>query len=243
VIVIPMVGNSKRFFDVGISKPKWSLHVGKDSMLIWALKTVESLAYQSERIVLIVKTQDYSFLQEALKSVTHDFLEVVCLDHSTKGQAITVFEGISKLNVDRNDRLLVWCSDSYIKDASSISFAYQSNHLVLAKMEGTQWSFARTEDNLVLETAEKVRISNLASVGLYNFESISEYLSLDFYEESESERFVAPLYNQMINKGKEVQFTEILSEQFFSFGTPQELIHSAKRLEVVPDSQLSHIFR
>lgn len=243
MIVIPMVGNSRRFFEVGISEPKWSLHVGKEPMLNWALKTMENLAYQSERILLIVKTADYSFLQEVLKSVAYEFLEVVCLDHSTKGQAITVFEGISKINMDRNDRLLVWCSDSYIENASSISFPYRSNHLVLAKMEGTQWSFARTGDKLVLETAEKVRISDLASVGLYNFETINEFLNLDFSEESESERYVAPLYNQLINKGKEVQFTEILSEQFFSFGTPEELIHSASRLKVIPDSQLSEIFK
>jgi dTDP-glucose pyrophosphorylase len=208
-------------------------------MLIWALDTAVSLANQNERIALIVKTGDYSLLQRILASFRYDYIEVVTLDHLTKGQAITVLEGMEKLKIDKNERLLIWCSDSFIENASTISFDSHSNHLILAKMEGTQWSFAKTVGDAVLETAEKVRISEQASVGLYNFETVNEFLNLDFSVKAGNEHYVAPLYNQLIEKGRQVHFTEIDKEKFFSFGTPSELIQSAVRLKVKPDSLLS----
>jgi dTDP-glucose pyrophosphorylase len=239
MIVIPMVGNSKRFADAGIAKPKWSLNVGEKPMLLWALSTAISFVEQNERIVLVVKAVDGSILQKTLESSEFKDIEVVTLDHPTNGQAITVYEGIQKLEKDTNERLLIWCSDCYIEDSSSISFNSQSNHLILAKMDGTQWSFARTTGDIVLETAEKNPISNQASIGLYNFETINEFLNLDFSMKTGVEQYVAPLYNQLIRMGKEVFFTEISEKKFFSFGTPNEMIHSAARLKVEPDMLIS----
>lgn len=239
MIVIPMVGNSKRFAQAGIPKPKWSLNIGEKPMLLWALSTVASFVSQNERIVLIVKATDCSILKETLGSFNFNDIDVVTLDHPTNGQAITVYEGIRKLEINMRERLLIWCSDSYIEDSSNISFNSQSNHLILAKMDGTQWSFAKTTGDLVLETAEKNPISDQASVGLYNFETINEFINLDFLKKTDGEQYVAPLYNQLIRKGKEVTFTEISKHQFFSFGTPIEMIQSAARLKVEPDPLLS----
>jgi dTDP-glucose pyrophosphorylase len=243
MIVIPMAGSSKRFAEAGISKPKWSLNVGKKPMLLWALSTAVRFVEQNERIVLIVKAIDHSTLQETLESSEFRDIEVVTLDRPTNGQAITVYRGIQKLQINTRERLLIWCSDCYIEDSSIITFNSQSNHLILARMDGTQWSFAKTAGDIVLETAEKNPISEQASIGLYNFQNVNEFLNLDFSIKTNKEQYVAPLYNQLIRTGKKVYFTEISERKFYSFGTPIELIQSAERLKVEPDVLLSQFLR
>ena len=62
------------------------------------------------------------------------------------------------------------------------------------------WSFAETDDDLnILKTAEKHKISNWCSTGLYVFRSI--WLYIDAYENAISDDtynfYIAPLYNYL----------------------------------------------
>ena len=74
------------------------------------------------------------------------------------------------------------------------------------KGSGSNWSFAQTlsDSDVIIRTAEKERISDLCSTGLYFFKSAS--LFLDAYEQSLTktvigEHYVAPLYNYVIQYG------------------------------------------
>jgi hypothetical protein len=114
-----------------------------------------------------------------------------------------------------------------------------SNHIVLSKLLGNQWSFAKIIRGKIVETAEKKRISSLASIGLYFFQSIDDYMNLNIVNHLElSESYIAPLYNQIIARKNPVSFTEISNDSFFSFGTPEELFRNCKILNLKLDSRL-----
>jgi dTDP-glucose pyrophosphorylase len=85
-----------------------------------------------------------------------------------------------------------------------------------------RWSFARiNEGGDVVETAEKKAISDLASTGLYYFKSWMRYM--DYYqglELSGGEKYVAPIYNQLLDAGLRVGI--IPCKKYLCFGTPAD---------------------
>lgn len=234
-----MAGRSIRFREFGIHIPKWALLVGSDPIIIWALKTAHNLKKPKEKIVLILNSEYSALLKNIMIQFSYYQVELVEIDEITEGQAMTVLKGLAKLKYDKKERLLIWCADSYIRNLESINFDSGSNHLILAKLDGSQWSFAEINGNKVTKTVEKIKISEYASVGLYSFSDIQMFLEFNFISNLSSEIYVAPLYNQLISKGYEVNFSEISPLDFFSFGTPNELIESAARLGVAPDNLIS----
>ena len=88
----------------------------------------------------------------------------------------------------------------------------------------------------ILRTTEKVKISNLCSDGLYYFKSQREFCKI--FEEAQNARdlvnnefYIAPLYNRLIQNGKNIMYQEIpLSFLDFS-GTPTEYENLLKKIE------------
>ena len=96
--------------------------------------------------------------------------------------------------------------------------------------EGEGWSFARLgEDGRVLELREKARISPHATVGLYWFRSASLYAEAyaAYFgtggREEKGERYVAPLYNQIISEGGQVRIARLGLHDVGLLGTPAQV--------------------
>ena len=234
-----MAGQSLRFKKIGFNDPKWTIQIGNQTMFELALQSIIPLRQINEKIILIVLEKDRLDLLEIISRIQIQNIQVITLNHQTSGQAETVLLGLEQTKINRIERLVVWCSDSVIRNLSSEYKSIVSNHIILAKMPGNQWSFAKVRGKKVIKTTEKKRISPLASIGLYFFQSINEYLDLDFtngFESSES--YIAPLYNQLIEKNKPVTFTEISNKNYFSLGTPQELLENARTLDLELDFRL-----
>jgi hypothetical protein len=95
---------------------------------------------------------------------------------------------------------------------------------------GDGWSFVRIDKTgKAIEVREKQRISELATVGFYWFSSAKLYsLAYDEYyaiagREVLGERYVAPLYNQLISDGRTVTVTEIPFQSVTPLGTPNDV--------------------
>ncbi len=233
MIVVPLAGDSKRFKELGIQQPKWSLRLGDTYVLQYALDSVLPLARDHETVLLIVLERDKGTLSHLLDSTNQKNIEVQTIQNPTNGQAETVMSGLRKFGFNSEDRLVIWCGDSYIKRLDSNLITLKKNHLVLSELIGDHWSFAKTLGNRVIETYEKRRVGPYASVGLYYFDTISNFLKLKLEKTGNLKEFyIAPLYNQLIEKNNEVTFTLIPSEDFLSLGTPRELITSSEKLGV-----------
>ena len=95
------------------------------------------------------------------------------------------------------------------------------------RTEGDKWSFARVdEQNRVLETAEKRRISPWATTGLYYFRRGRDFVKhasdmIAANERSNNEFYVAPVYNRLIAAGADIRANPL--ERVWVLGTPEDL--------------------
>lgn len=85
------------------------------------------------------------------------------------------------------------------------------------------------EFGAAIEVREKERISENCTVGAYYFNSAKLYMELygEFYKDNanleKGEKYVAPLYNHLINNGGEVYISILESEKVHVLGTPEEV--------------------
>ncbi len=81
-----------------------------------------------------------------------------------------------------------------------------------------------------IEVREKDKISNHATVGIYWFKSFYLYFNLynsyyaDIHKIEKGEKYVAPLYNQLIQNHGDVRIFNIPCKNVYVLGTPEELI-------------------
>ena len=100
---------------------------------------------------------------------------------------------------------------------------------------GDHWSFVKLDDNgNAIEVREKQRISDNCTIGLYYFKSCKLYekIYLEYYKDDKNlesnEKYIAPLYNYMLEKNMEIYISNIDSDKVHVLGTPEELDYFVK---------------
>lgn len=228
-IVIPMAGRGARFATSGFDIPKPLIPVRGAPMIAWALKSLQGvLATQFIFVVLAEHEAKYG-VTDLLQTLTQGQAKVVLIDEVTEGQLCTVLT--ARHLIDTEQGLLIASSDTYV--VSNLARAVQHHApacrgmISVANMPGDRWSFARTDaSGQVVEVAEKVRISNHASTGLYYFASGQEFLQaadeiIQNQEKTQGEYYVIPVYQKYIQRGWRVEI--MLSERMYDMGTPASL--------------------
>jgi hypothetical protein len=156
-------------------------------------------------------------------------VELVELDAMTDGQATTCMLALSHCNPEES--ILVYNIDTYVEP---YEMKYEDisgdGHIPCFHGEGDHWSFARLdEDGKVAEVREKVRISDNCTLGAYYFSSAKLYRQLyeEYYADDshmeKNEKYIAPLYNYMIEKGLPVTISIVDQRKVHVLGTPEEL--------------------
>jgi dTDP-glucose pyrophosphorylase len=135
--------------------------------------------------------------------------------------------------VDNDEPLLIFNADTYcpttIGRAVTTSLSAADGVLDVFRAAGDRWSFARLDEgDRVLETAEKRRISEWASTGLYYFRRGLDFVRhatamIDADERSDREFYVAPVYNRLIAAGADVRANRV--DEVWVLGTPKDLAH------------------
>lgn len=157
---------------------------------------------------------------------------VITLPQMTRGALETCYLGSEKLKLEWP--LVILDCDfefssqlffSYITKAHSAS---EAGALVSFSSQNPRYSYARIENDKVVETAEKKVISSNALAGAYFFckaryfiEEAKNVLAENIHEKNEKVFYIAPLYNRLIKQGKEISLFAL--DHYVSFGTPEEL--------------------
>lgn len=229
MIVIPMAGLSSRFFRAGYAKPKYQLMLGEETVFSWAIKSFEQY-FETDKFVFIYRDvyDTESFIQSELNTLGIADYELICLPEETLGQADTVYQGVCHLP---DEEIYIFNIDSKILGFKKPDWVHECDgYLEVFKGVGDHWSFALPENEnslKVIKTAEKERISDLCSNGLYYFKNkeVFERLFLDARQNNQTtknEYYIAPLYNQMIDNGLDVFYNLIDSHSILFCGTPNE---------------------
>lgn len=228
-IVMPMAGRGSRFSQIGIATPKPLIPVRGKPMYAWATEGLP-LA-QAKRLIFICLDEHLSdrALADDIQSryAAHHPI-IVALDHVTEGQACTVLTAREWIALD--EPLLIFNADTYCPTTLGGALARLGpvdGVLDVFRAEGDRWSFARVDEQFrVLETAEKRRISEWATTGLYYFRQGSDFVRhaeamIAANERSNNEFYVAPVYNRMIAAGADVRANPV--PQVWVLGTPEDL--------------------
>ncbi|MEJ8572394.1 glycosyltransferase family 2 protein [Microbaculum marinum] len=254
MIVFPMAGLSNRFRRAGYEKPKYMLDLGGRTVFSHAVSGF-SRFFDTEPFLFICRSEAATpaFIEAELKTL-HPGLrqhEIVVLEAETSGQAETVDIGLRLSRLDHSDSLTIFNIDTFrpgYRRPPGLDLATVDGYLEVVRADGEGWSFVRPEDpdrpvGRAVEVAEKVRISDLCSTGLYYFRTAD--LFLDLYDLTVDkkvedlqggERYVAPLYNLAIAAGRRIFYELIEPHQVVFCGTPEEY-ESLRRSAVarVPD--------
>lgn len=231
-IGIPMAGRGSRFADAGYKDPKPLIKVhGKPMIRV----VVENLRPNvPHRFIFICQNQhikDYD-LGRKLSSYANN-VEIIGIDGVTEGQICTVLK--ARHLIDDDEPLMTANSDQYIDFDINDYLAYMESRqldglIMTMKSHDPKWSYARSENGFVVETAEKKVISDDASVGIFNFrrgrdlvraadQMISENIRVN------GEFYTCPCYNYMISEGEKVGVYSIGEEYsgMYGLGIPSDL--------------------
>lgn len=232
MFIIPMAGNSSRFFKSGFTVPKYQLELWGAPMFDWVLKSFEKYHKTDEfRFVVRSDFQAADFVAARCNYVGIKNFSIIELDYETKGQADTVRLGLSSVNID--EPIYIFNADSFHLNFTKPEIELNVGGVLdVFEGEGLHWSFVEPDDtsplpNRVKRTTEKVRISNLCSDGMYIFSSANQFLEAfnrgaEMVSAQSGEIYIAPLYNELIAQGIDVVYRVIDSSQLYFCGTPDE---------------------
>lgn len=233
-IVFPMAGLSSRFTKAGFDKPKYMLDVDNNTVFYHAINSFKRYFKEHEFLFIFRNIQDTeSFVNQECHKLGLEHYAAVCLDEPTDGQAETVFIGLKKANVSESESILIFNIDTFRPDfelPEKLDLTDIDGYLEVFEAEGSHWSFVLPESsnsNKVLKTTEKDRISPLCSSGLYYFREVKDYF-VTFEEIAKiddrikNEFYIAPMYNYLIKKNKNIRYNKILLDEVVFCGTPDE---------------------
>ncbi len=231
-IVIPMAGRGSRFADRGYETPKPLIGIAGQPMLFWALENLLAMDF-SDLVFVVLQEHEAMFQVRSLIGVhlkgalPENRIHVVCIPDVTEGQLCTVLA--AKHLIDSEEPLLIAASDTYIISGLQADIdarpADCAGIISVIDLPGEQWSFARTDaGGRVVQVAEKERISDHASSGLYYFSRGSDLVSFGEemvrdQERTRGEFFVIPVYQKMIDAGRKVLLSH--AEEMWDMGTPE----------------------
>lgn len=228
--IITMAGLGSRFKKVGYNIPKFMIEAKGKTLFEWSMESLEDFKDNS-KFIFIVRKEDSAdeFIKGKCKKIGIGNYEIINIDYLTSGQAETAKIAVDKC--DLNDEVMVYNIDTYINPKYLKKSDIKGDGCIPCfNAPGEHWSFAKTnEQGKVVDVREKVRISDNASVGAYYFKSAKEYKRVyETYYAGEAnlekgERYIAPMYNQLIRENKEVTIIKIPYSGVVCLGTPEEL--------------------
>lgn len=230
--VITMAGFGRRFLDAGYRLPKYRIEAHGRPLFEWSMLSLRSFIEAGSHFVFVVRRDDQakSFISDCAERLLIEKCSIIELDAPTDGQATTALLASSAI-LDPSAPMLIYNIDTFVNPRSLPADQVRGDGWIPCfPAEGDHWSFARTAaDDRAIELREKRRISPHATIGLYWFSSFHLYRRSysAFYETAGTlemnERYVAPLYNHLIESGRPVFIHRVPASDVYPLGVPADV--------------------
>ena len=233
-IVIPMVGEGKRFKQQGFTTPKPLILVMGKCIVQHA---IESFGVHGKYIFIIRKNEHSQQLKLLLKTIKSD-CEIIEIDYLTDGSVSSILLAEDLIN---NDEPLITTNCDQRTDWDAKDFTLKCNDpsldglVVTYPYEGIElqtkspYSFIEMgPDGKALRTEEKFAISDLALCGIHYWKHGKDFVNsakemIANNDRVNNEFYVAKTYNYLIKKGKKIASYHLKKDEFFSLGTPEDV--------------------
>jgi hypothetical protein len=227
-VVVTMAGESRRFREAGYTVPKYRLRVRGRTLFAWAVESLRPYFERPDaRAVFVARAADAGVTEfvggecRALGFAVPP--SVALLDGPTGGQAETVLAAAP--HVEPGATVVIYNIDTHVRPGAFGPDTLAGDGCVPCFAgAGDAWSFvAAGADGRATAIAEKRRISPHASVGLYVFRDLALYReAYAAAAPAGGERYVAPLYAPLIERGYDVRMTTLADQDVVPLGTPDE---------------------
>lgn len=229
-IIIAMAGEGSRFKNIGIHYPKHEIIVGGKTLFEWSMLSLND--FFDEEFIFITRTGQYSadFIEQKCSELGVNKYKICEIEKLTDGQATTVMQADSLIPDDES--VLIYNIDTYVKEGSILKSQIDGDccgFIPVFNAEGDKWSFIRLDENgVIVEVAEKKRISQWGSIGLYYFSLWKEYKNIYHTLKNEinsqfKETYIAPMYQYFIREKKKIGFSIINESDVHVLGTPEDV--------------------
>jgi dTDP-glucose pyrophosphorylase len=232
-VVITMAGRGSRFYEAGYTVPKYEIIAHDRNLFEWSMLSLKNFLTSDIRVIFICLEDNKSsdFILKHTKELGITDIHIIELKEITDGQATSAYLSRELWMLDCP--LLIYNIDTYVKP-----HALQPHYIrpgsdgwvPCFQVPGKHWSFVKLgDDDWAVDLAEKHRISDYASIGLYWFSLASRYVEIyeRFFSDPKNlvrgEKYVAPLYRQLISDGGKVSLTDLCMSDVHVLGTPAEL--------------------
>jgi NDP-sugar pyrophosphorylase family protein len=227
-IVIPMAGAGRRFKEKQYSQPKPLIKINGVPMIEVVINNLKP--NQDHKFIFICQKKHIlnTDLEKIIKNVTQNY-EIIPVENVTDGPASSVL--LAKNFIDNQNPLMIANCDQYIEEDINL---YLSNaesydgYIMTMKANEPKWSYIQFDNKKnIQKVVEKKVVSNVATVGIYNFRhgnlfcKYSEKMIADDIRVN-NEFYVAPVYNYLIEDNKTIDLHDI-SGKMFGLGTPEDL--------------------
>ncbi len=237
-IAITMAGMGSRFAKAGYDRPKYEIMANGISLFDWSMYSLEAFRQAGWTFHFIARSGlgAPEFIHQRAKALGIKDVVIETVEALTDGQATTALFAAKQATPTLP--FAIYNIDTFVAPHAMTPPAPDScaGWIPCFPAPGEGWSFVRTDAaGRALEVREKQRISDNATVGLYWFDSAARYVSLyeDYYavagREEKGERYVAPLYNELIAVGQDVRIASLSMNDVGMLGTPDQVtafIHS-----------------
>lgn len=225
LLIIPMAGRGSRFANEGYQIPKPLIDVAGKPMLYHAFQSVKDVPYDKVIFIALNEHEQNFHVSNIIKQQITPNFELILLDETTDGQLCTVLTAATYFNP--NQALVIAASDSFIQSniADEIKTSDADGLISVINLPGEQWSFAKTDETgKVIEVAEKIRISDYASTGIYYFKDAKRFEQearqmIQNKETTKGEYYIMPLYNKLIAEGETIELSH--AKAMWDMGTPE----------------------
>lgn len=232
-IAITMAGMGSRFRAAGYNGPKFAITVGGHPLFDWSMFGLLGYRDAGWRFSFATRAEDEaaSFIRERCARLGISVAAIIELPELTDGQATTALHLARQ--ADMTAPLAIFNIDTFVAPGTMGPERIPSGcagWVPCFPGLGDGWSFARADtQGKILELREKCRISDDATTGFYYFASAGLYCGL--YERffgsgqgaEKGERYIAPMYNSLIEEGQPVMLHRIGLQDIGMLGTPEQV--------------------
>lgn len=232
-IIITMAGEGKRFRKVGFNEPKFMIYAKEHTLFYWSMMSLKNFIDLKCSFTFISRKDDKAklFIKSECQLLNINLFNIIELDNLTDGQATTALLAWDYVS-DKSLPLLIYNIDTYVEpEYLPVTAINGHGWIPCFPGEGEKWSFAKLGlNNKIVDIREKKRISPHATIGLYWFKSFELYRDLyySYFNENKNieagEKYIAPMYNLMINKGLDVYMHNVPLHGVHPLGTPEDLV-------------------
>lgn len=225
-IVVPIASKSA-FFKDGLF-PKILTEICGKTMLEHFVANL--VCFKEANFIFILQKQEVQryFLDESIKLLLPKS-EIIVLEKESLGMACSALFSIDF--IDNDEELIICNSDQIFEcDLSKIVTKLKEFDAGVISFESfhPRYAFAKDEEGLIVEVAEKKPISKNAIAGFYYFKKGSDFIKacekmIEKDSNYEGHYYIAPCLNELILQNKQIYNYKIAKNEYFTFYSPEKI--------------------